>query len=125
MFTGHLARRPENFPVFRKPNKYMPLHSAFEDLKGTTLRKISGLLRKLDYLSQLRNKDGRYSHWGLSRVYGEAAAHEALSKAHKDATAEVLRTPLRKMVQDAELCGEVKGGPAESYMKELLEREPE
>jgi hypothetical protein len=122
---GLLAQRPENFSVFRKPDKNMPLHSAFEDLKGTTLRKVSGLLRKLDYLSQLRKKDGKYSHWGLSRVYGEAAAHEALSKAHEDAAAEVLQTPLRKMVQDAEISGGDHGVAAEAYAEELLGRAPE
>jgi len=120
-----LAQEPENISDFRNPNKVMPLRSALEDLKGTTLRKVSGLLRKLDYPSQLRTKDGKYSHWGMSRVHGEAAANEAFLKAHESAAAEVLRTPLRKMVQDAEVSSQDKDVLAETYTRELLERAPE
>ncbi len=100
----------------------MPLRSALEDLRDTTLRRVSGLLGKLDYFSRLRTEGGNYAHWGLERVHGEAAAREALAQAHQSTTAGVLRTPLRRMVQDAEVSSEAKGVPAETYTRELHDR---
>lgn len=103
----------------------MALRSALEDLRDTTLRKVSGLLARLDYLSRLRTKGGLYSHWGLSRVHGESAASEALTQAHQSAAAGVLRTPLRKMVQDAEVSSAMQGVSAEQYTRQLQDRVPE
>src|ERR1700733_6560773 len=100
----------------------MPLHSALEDLRDTTLRRVAGLLGKLNYLARLRGADGKYTHWGLSRVHGEAAAQEALAEAHRATTAEVLRTPLRRMVQDAENSSEAQNADPQQYAKELQER---
>lgn len=100
----------------------MPLRSALEDLRDTTLRRVSGLLARLEYLSHLRTKDGGYSHWGLTRVHGEAAAGEALAQAHQAATAGVLRTPLRRVLQDAEVSSEAKGISAGAYTEELQKR---
>jgi hypothetical protein len=103
----------------------MALRSALEDLRDTTLRKVSGLLGRLEYLSRLRTKEGRYSHWGLSRIHGDAAAGEALSQAHQSTIAGVLRTPLRKMVHDAETSSEGQGIPATEYTKALHDRAEE
>lgn len=103
----------------------MPLHSALEDLRGTTLRKVTGLLAKLDYLARLRDADGKYSHWGLSRIHGEAAAQDALAEAHRSTTSEVLRTPLRRLVRDAENSSEAQNVVPEQYAKELQERAEE
>jgi hypothetical protein len=97
----------------------MALRSALEDLKETTLRRVSGLLGRLEYFARLRTPDGKYSHWGLARTHGEAAAQDALSEAHRSTTAGVLRTPLRKMVQDAEASSGAQGVSAESYTKRL------
>ena len=103
----------------------MPLRSALEDLKDTTLRKVTGLLGRLDYLARLRGPDGKYSHWGLSRVHGEVAAHEALAEAHRSTAAEVLRTPLRRMVRDAENSGEAQDIAPEQYAEQLQKRAEE
>jgi hypothetical protein len=70
---------------------------AFDDLAGTTLAAVSGVLGKLEYISHLRKGAGKpYSHWGLSRVYGEAAAQEALAEAHRLLFLRILHTPLRQ-----------------------------
>ena len=61
----------------------MTLKSVKEDLQASTLRAISGKLAKLAYLASIRLEDGTYSHWGLSRVHGEASAQEALAEAHR------------------------------------------
>src|ERR1700704_5932292 len=64
--------------------KLMTLKSAFEDVIGTTLAAISGVIAKLDYVSGLRSASRKgYAHWGLGRVYGESAADRALAEAHR------------------------------------------
>jgi hypothetical protein len=79
----------------------MTLKSAWEDLTENTLRTISGLLRKLDYVSELRQPDGSYMHWGLTRVYGETATQQALAQAHHRLVSQILRTPLHDLLDDA------------------------
>lgn len=99
----------------------MTLNSALEDLRGTTLRAISGGLRALEYLSRLRNQAGAYAHWGLARVYGEMSARKALVQAHRSLVAQVLSTPLRKLKEDAEFSSELAGMPAARYIERLRE----
>lgn len=66
------------------------------------MRAVSGLLGKLAYLGSLREADGSYSHWGLTRVYGETAAQQAVSEAHRGVVTTILRTPLAQLVRDME-----------------------
>ena len=80
----------------------MTFKSVQEDLQTRTLRAVSGLLGKLDYFVSLRQQDGSYSHWGLSRVYGEDAAQRALADAHRNLVSLILRTPLLKLLKDVE-----------------------
>lgn len=80
----------------------MTLKSAMQDLQERTLRAVSGLLGQLDYLAGLRSQDGGYSHWGLERVHGQEATRRVLRDAHKAVVANILRTPLRNLVRDAE-----------------------
>jgi hypothetical protein len=101
----------------------MPLKSVKEDLQASTLRAISGLLGKLEYFTSLRQDDGSYSHWGLARVHGEAAAQEALSRAHHSVVAKILRAPLCKLLDDVQdSCGS-KNLPQVAFLGELEERE--
>src|ERR1700746_786287 len=58
----------------------MTLKSVKEDLQARTLHAVSGLLGKFEYFTSLRQDDGSYCHWGLSRVYGEEAALSAVSQ---------------------------------------------
>lgn len=80
----------------------MTLKSATQDLQERTLRAVTGLLGQLDYLAGLRTQAGLYSHWGMERVHGEEATRRALRDAHKAVVANILRTPLRSLVRDAE-----------------------
>lgn len=82
----------------------MKLLSAAEDLAIRTLKNVNGSLGKLLYLGSLRGSDGRYYHWGLSLVHGEAESQTAAKDAHTAALKEVLRKPVR------ELWNEMKGG---------------
>jgi hypothetical protein len=99
----------------------MPLLSALDDVLVNTLTVIPGLLGRLEYLSGLRSGNG-YGHWGLSRVHGERAAQQALSDAHELALSEVLRTPLRRLVEDVETACVGSERPPSAYLQELYRR---
>jgi hypothetical protein len=90
-----------------------------QDLQERTLRAVSGLVGKLDYLASLRRQDGSYSHWGLERVHGEEATRRVLRDAHRSVVANILRTPLRHLVQDAEESAAVKQTHASELLKGL------
>jgi hypothetical protein len=80
----------------------MVMKSALDDFRGRSLRAVSGLMRKLDYVASLREPDGTYSHWGLARVYGADAAQGAVSEAHRGIVTTILRTPFSKLLQDTQ-----------------------
>src|SRR5439155_18850286 len=63
-----------------------------------------------------------YSHWGLSRVYGEGAAQQALGEAHSACFLATLRTSLRTLRDDVEVSSRGKQKPAEEYIKNLRGR---
>jgi hypothetical protein len=92
-----------------------------QDLQERTLRAVSGLVGKLDYLASLRRQDGSYSHWGLERVHGEEATRRVLRDAHRSVVANILRTPLRRLVQDAEESAAVKQTHASELLQGLRE----
>lgn len=97
----------------------MTLISALEDLQETTLRAVTGCLRKLEYVAGLRNQAGTYAHWGLVRVHGEGTAEKALGQAHRELLSDVLSTPLRNLERDAQQSGELAGISADLYVKQL------
>src|SRR5215470_8927903 len=101
----------------------MTLKSAFEDLSRTTLEALCGDLRRLEYLAGLREPKGEYSHWGFSKVYGEAPARKALTTAHRTAVSEVLSTPLRTLLEDVELSSRQAGMGTERYLESLAEKQ--
>jgi hypothetical protein len=103
----------------------MTLKSVKEDLQVRTLRAVSGVLGKLEYFTSLRQEDGSYSHWGLSRVYGEEAAQRALAEAHKNNVSQILRTPLRKLLQDAKESGGQNAEEQARFFQQLEDREAE
>jgi len=80
----------------------MTLKSALQDLRESTLAAVSGLLAKLTYLGSLRNREGGYSHWGLSLVHGEEPSQRALKTAHTEVLSAVLRTPISELETDLE-----------------------
>lgn len=100
----------------------MTLKSAFEDLRETTLQAITGCLRKLEYVSGLRNRREDYAHWGLGRVYGGSQANKALTQAHRALVSQVLSTPIRQLVEDVELSSKLAGLPPGPYLDRLHKR---
>jgi hypothetical protein len=99
----------------------MPLLSALDDILVNTLSVIPGLLGRLEYVSGLRSGIG-YGHWGLSRVHGERAAQQALADAHGLVLSEVLRTPLRRLVEDVEAACVGSDRPPSVYLQELYRK---
>jgi hypothetical protein len=79
-----------------------------EDFVRNTLDAVPGLWGKLRYVSALRQPDGRYKHWGLMRKYGENTAEKAIRQVHRELALQVLRIPLR------ELMNETAGAAAQS-----------
>jgi hypothetical protein len=99
----------------------MALHSVLEDVRGTTLQAIAGDLGRLEYLSRLRNQEGVYTHWGLARVYGDAATQRALAQAHRSLLSEILSTPFRKLLEEVEQSSESAGMVPTLYVTKLCE----
>jgi hypothetical protein len=101
----------------------MMLTSIAEDLQARTLRAVSGLLGKLDYLASLRVEDGSYSHWGLTRTHGEAATQRALIDAHRGAVSAILRTPLQVLVKDVDDSSAPKKVEGREFLEDLSSRQ--
>jgi hypothetical protein len=103
----------------------MVLKTVKEDLQARTLRAVAGLLGKLDYFANLRQKDGSYQHWGLARVHGESAAQKALADAHRGLVSVILRTPLRKLLEDLEESRGSQSATQAEFLEDLQTRESE
>jgi hypothetical protein len=103
----------------------MPLFSALDDLFTRTLAGFPGVLAKLNYLSGLRHQEtGLYSHWGMSRVYGDAAAQKAMAEAHGLLVEQILETPLRKLMEDAGSCCAGDSAQRALFLEDLIQRSP-
>ena len=96
----------------------MRLKSAREDFEANTLGAVPGLLGRLSYVGGLHDGkgagNGRYEHWGLTRVYGDAAAQSAIRASHRVLLSEVLKKPLAVLLNDV---------PASCANEHLTERE--
>jgi hypothetical protein len=103
----------------------MALQSALEDLLGTTLAGVMGIVGKIEYVASLRDaRSGTYSHWGLSRAYGEQAAQHALVEAHRLLFIQLLRTPLRALRDDVMLSSGALEITASEYMERFQDQLP-
>jgi hypothetical protein len=103
----------------------MTLHSALEDLLGTTLAGVAGIVGKIEYVASLRDRaSGAYSHWGLSRAYGEAAAQQALAEVHRQLFLKLLRTPLRSLRDEVMYSSGALQITASEYLERFRSRLP-
>lgn len=103
----------------------MTLISALDDLVGTTLAAVSGILGKLEYISGLREAGGaRYSHWGLTRIYGEEAAQRALAEAHRLVFLKVLHTPIGELQSDLMVSSQASQMRPEEFVEGLRSHLP-
>ncbi len=102
----------------------MTFSSALQDIQETTLKAVRGLLRKLEYLADLHDEQGGYSHWGISRVYGEFSARRAMAQAHRSLLSCILATPIRNLLEDAEKSSETAGMAPQAYVERLSGASP-
>jgi hypothetical protein len=100
----------------------MAFLSPLDDLLTRTLAAIPGLLARVEYLASLK-LNGRYGHWGLSRVHGEPAAQRAMADAHKMLVGEILQTPLELLVEDSEAACAAGDKKTQVYLEELCGRQ--
>jgi hypothetical protein len=106
----------EKRDLFRIRKSDMKLLSAAEDFAIRTLGNVQGTWGKLLYLGSLRDSDGRYCHWGLAQVHGEAESQTAARDAHLAVLKQVLRKPIK------ELWSEVADATSAAAKKRRLEQ---
>ncbi len=94
----------------------MSVFSVAEDFSLNTLGPISGLWGKLRYVASLRQADGRYEHWGLARKYSENVAQQAILDAHRELALQVLRTPLRALLEETAHAAEQGAVPLQDFV---------
>ena len=95
--------------------------SPAEDFSDRTLAAVPGTLAKLEYVTGLRSDSGTYSHWGLTRNYGEATANQTVARAHADLFIEVLRTPLSRLAEEMQRQADERGMNAADYAAAVAE----
>jgi hypothetical protein len=100
----------------------MTLKSALQDLQESTLAAISGLLAKLAYLASLRNREGRYEHWGLSQIHGEETSDRAMKSAHSQVLSTVLHTPISDLREDLRESSRNSNQTADDYLEGMREQ---
>jgi hypothetical protein len=71
-----------------------------EDFKRNTLKVLPTLLEKVAYISSLQGEDGRYMHWGLSRIFGDLKAQQGIGSVHSDLAMQLIRIPVRNLYGD-------------------------
>jgi hypothetical protein len=75
--------------------------TASEDLWERTLSQIGTQIGRLAYLARLRNPETeRYEHHGLSAVFGEDVAEDALRRSHRETLVEWLTLTLEEQKRD-------------------------
>jgi len=97
------------------------LDSPAEDFSKTTLAAVAGTLGKLQYIAGLRQGNGEYFHWGMTRMHGEASASLAIAQAHTGLFLTLLRTPLRALWEEAGVLAREQGADVGEYLRKLTE----
>jgi hypothetical protein len=102
----------------RKRNK-MTIFSAKDDFWYRSLAAFQGPVSRLEYLAGLRQDSGVYSHWGLVRSHGAAAANQAIASAHSQIFLEILRTPLGLLSEELNHLASEQGTDVRQLLKTL------
>src|SRR5689334_19530806 len=97
----------------------MELLDLLDNFIRRTMAVVPGLWHKLAYLGGLRKESGDYSHWGLSKRYGNEATRKALSAVHEEVFLEVLRKPLNNLLVEVKENAAEKELPPVEYVEEL------
>ena len=98
---------------------YVTLLPIKDDFLQRTLANVPGVLGKLGYVAGLR-EDGRYVHWGLERIYGEEGTQRAVGEVHRGLFLKILRTPLRRLLDDATRSAALQRSDIRAYLSAVL-----
>jgi hypothetical protein len=90
-----------------------------DDFIERTLAQVPGVLGKLGYIAELR-ENGRYVHWGLERIYGEEGMQRTVGEVHRGLFLQVLRTPLRQLMEDARRSATAQHSEVKGYLEAIL-----
>lgn len=93
--------------------------SPFEDFMRRSVSVLQGVWSRLNYIRELRDSDGRYEHWGLSRIYGNDAAEKMIADVHSELYLQLLRIPLSELLEQLELSAEDAGCSAVQLSEQL------
>jgi hypothetical protein len=100
----------------------MKFYSPEEDIVVNTLAAIPSCIEKLNFLLNIREENGEFSHWGLERVHGKQRARAAISEAYRSVLREVLIKPVRDLWDEVGLlCADVEGQSRIEYFRRLSE----
>lgn len=103
----------------------MELLDSLDNFLKRTLAAVPGLWHKLAYLGGLRKDSGDYDHWGLSKRYGADATKAALGSAHEQIFLDVLRKPVKRLLEEVKENAVEKELPEAEYVEELwISRDP-
>lgn len=97
---------------------------AARDFKERSLGALPTLLERLAYICSLQTEAGTYDHWGLRRMFGEQAAHEAILQAHTDTAMELIRTPIREIYKEYQAAVGRHEGPRVLQAESLVLKAP-
>jgi hypothetical protein len=107
-----------------KPAEKFP-RSAASDLWRQTLSQIPSQFGRLVYLAGLRDPNsGQYLHHGLSVVFGEEAANDALKSSHEDGFARWLDSGLEQQREDLDLYFSSLESPRSRVLETWLRLKP-
>lgn len=96
--------------------------SVFQDFMKRTLNLLNGVWSRLNYIRELKTPDGSYEHWGLSKIYGERAAHDAIADIHSELYLQLLRTPLQELHEQLSLAAEDANCSRRELIDQLLQQ---
>ena len=100
------------------------ISNATDDFKNHTLRALPTLVEKLAYICSLQTETGDYRHWGLSRVYGEKRAHQAIESIHAEMAEELVRIPIREIYEEYQQAVEKPAQPVLLRPESLVLKPP-
>jgi hypothetical protein len=102
----------------------MPFLSAYDDFVLNSLGALPGQLSKLVYLASLRGSDGRYSHWGMARIHGEAATQGGIQQAHGVVFSETMHQPLANLWKEVVARSQAEGLSPADWLEEQVPPTP-
>ena len=100
----------------------MTIFSAKDDFRDRSLAAFRGPVGRLEYVAGLRQTSGVYSHWGMVKTHGEAAANQAIARAHTQIFVDVLRMPLKELLEELRALAVERGVEARELMQTLAAR---